>query len=51
MTDEDLILAVVTACVGSKRLPNKNILKIAGKPLITWSIEAGLGSGIVDKYL
>ncbi len=51
MTDEGLILAVVTARAGSKRLPNKNILEIAGKPLIAWSIEAGLGSGIVDKLV
>jgi CMP-N,N'-diacetyllegionaminic acid synthase len=33
------ILAVVTARGGSKRLPGKNILPLAGKPLIGWSID------------
>ena len=33
------ILAIIPARGGSKGLPQKNILSLAGKPLITWSIE------------
>ena len=33
-------LAIIPARGGSKRLPNKNILDLNGKPLIAWSIEA-----------
>lgn len=33
------ILAVITARGGSKQLPNKNILDLAGKPLIAWTID------------
>ena len=32
------ILAVIPARGGSKRVPMKNIRKIAGKPLIEWTI-------------
>ena len=37
------ILALVPARGGSKRLPNKNILSLGGKPLIEWTIEAAKG--------
>jgi len=33
------ILALITARSGSKRIPNKNIKKLYGKPLINWSID------------
>jgi N-acylneuraminate cytidylyltransferase len=35
-------LAIIPARGGSKGLPNKNILQLAGKPLIAWSIEHAL---------
>ena len=35
-------LAVIPARGGSKGIPRKNILTIAGKPLIAWTIEAAL---------
>lgn len=38
------IVALITARGGSKELPRKNILPLAGKPLIAWTIEAALGS-------
>lgn len=38
------ILGVVTARGGSKRLPNKNLALLGGKPLIAWSIEVGLAT-------
>ena len=36
------ILFVIPARGGSKRLPRKNVLPLAGKPLICWTIEAAL---------
>ncbi len=51
MTDENKILAIVPARGGSKRLPQKNILNIAGKPLINWTIEAGLGSTFINRLI
>jgi len=44
-------LAIIPARGGSKRLPRKNILELNGKPLIAWSIEAGLKSKYVDKVV
>lgn len=46
-SDSPTILAVITARGGSKGLPRKNILLINGKPLISHTISAALGS----KYL
>ena len=44
-------LAIIPARGGSKRLPRKNILNLSGKPLIVWSIEAGLKSSCIDKVV
>lgn len=44
-------LVEVLARGGSKRLPRKNILNLCGKPLIAWSIEAGLKSKYIDKLV
>ncbi|WP_306591081.1 cytidylyltransferase domain-containing protein [Geothrix sp. 21YS21S-4] len=43
-----IVLAVIPARGGSKGLPGKNIRPVAGKPLLAWSIEAGLQSRYVD---
>lgn len=45
------ILAVIPARSGSKRLPDKNILDLGGKPLIWWSIKAGLDSKFIDTLM
>lgn len=45
------ILAVIPARGGSKRLPNKNIKVLCSKPLISWSIDAGLKSKYIDKLI
>lgn len=43
------LLALIPARGGSKRVPNKNIRALNGKPLINWTINAALGiSEIVD---
>lgn len=44
-------LAIIPARGGSKRLPRKNVLDLGGKPLIAWSIEAGLKSKYIDKVV
>jgi len=44
-------LAVITARGGSKRIPRKNIKNFCGKPIIAYSIEAALSSGIFDTVM
>lgn len=51
MLNKKTFLAIIPARGGSKRLPRKNILDLAGKPLIGWSIEAGLKSKYIDKVI
>lgn len=45
------ILAIIPARGGSKGLPRKNIIDLAGKPLISWTIEASLGSRYTTKTI
>ena len=49
--DKRTFLGVITARGGSKRLPKKNILDLAGKPLIGWTIEAALKSRYIDELI
>ncbi len=51
MYKDKTFLAIIPARGGSKRLPRKNILDLVGKPLIAWSIEAGLKSQYIDKVI
>jgi CMP-N,N'-diacetyllegionaminic acid synthase len=51
MYNDKTFLAIIPARAGSKRLPGKNTLDLAGKPLIAWSIEAGLRSKYIDKVV
>lgn len=44
-------LAVITARGGSKRIPKKNIKPFCGKPIIAYSIEAALNSGLFDEVM
>jgi CMP-N-acetylneuraminic acid synthetase len=44
-------LAIIPARGGSKRLPMKNVLELAGSPLIKWTIDAGIGSQYIDKVI
>jgi len=44
-------VAVIPARGGSKRIPRKNIKPFAGKPMIAWSIEAALNSGLFDRVI
>lgn len=44
-----MIIAVIPARGGSKRIPKKNIVQFAGKPLIAHALEAAVRSDIFDK--
>lgn len=44
-------VAVITARGGSKRIPRKNIKEFLGKPILLYSIEAALHSGIFDEVM
>lgn len=46
-----LHIAVIPARKGSKRLPNKNIKLLCGKPLINWTIDAAIASKVFDLVL
>ena len=45
------VIAVIPARGGSKRIPNKNIIDFCGKPMIAWTIEASIKSGLFDEVL
>lgn len=45
------ILALIPARGGSKGVPRKNILPIAGKPLIAYSIEQALASKLINRVV
>lgn len=45
------VLAVIPARGGSKGLLGKNILPLAGKPLIAWTIESAIESKYIDKCI
>lgn len=45
------ILGLVNARGGSKGVPGKNIKLLGGRPLIAWSIAAGLGSRHLSKVV
>ena len=44
-------VAVITARGGSKRIPRKNIKEFCGKPILAYSIEAALKSGVFDEVM
>lgn len=43
--------AIITARGGSKRIPGKNIRPFLGKPILAYSIEAAVQSGIFDTVM
>lgn len=43
-----MILGLIPARGGSKRLPRKNIQPLGGKPLIAWTIDAARKSKLLD---
>lgn len=51
MVNKTNILAVIPARSNSKEIPNKNIKKIRGIPLLAYSIKYALRSKIIDKVI
>ena len=45
------VLAVIPARGGSKGIPRKNVVDVAGKPLIAWTIAAALRSRYLDRVI
>lgn len=46
-----MIIAIIPARGGSKRIPRKNIKEFCGKPMIAWSIEAAKKSGLFEHII
>jgi CMP-N,N'-diacetyllegionaminic acid synthase len=46
---EPIILSIIPARGGSERVPRKNLMAFAGKPLLAWTIEASLGAARVGR--
>ncbi len=44
-------LGLIPARGGSKGIPRKNVLPIAGKPLIAWTIDAALTASAIDRVV
>ena len=44
-------IAIITARGGSKRIPRKNVKEFCGKPIIAYSIEAALESGLFNEVM
>jgi CMP-N,N'-diacetyllegionaminic acid synthase len=51
VTPKPTVLGVVTARAGSKGIPGKNTRRLAGKPLIAYTIECALASGAFDRLI
>ncbi len=45
------IISIIPARAGSKGIPKKNIIALAGKPLIAWSIDASLKSKYINRTI
>lgn len=46
-----MIVAIITARGGSKRIPRKNIREFAGKPMLAWPIMAAQKANIFDRII
>lgn len=44
-------VAVIPARGGSKRIPRKNIREFSGKPIVAYSIDAAIKSGLFDRVI
>lgn len=45
------IIAIIPARGGSRRIPKKNVKEFLGKPMLAYSVEAALQSGIFDEVM
>lgn len=44
-------LGIIPARGGSKGIPRKNLLTMAGKPLMAWTVDAARASGNIDRLI
>lgn len=44
-------IAIITARGGSKRIPQKNVKAFCGKPILAYSIQAAIESGLFDEVM
>ena len=44
-------IAIILARGGSKRIPRKNIIDFAGKPMVAWTIEAAISSNCFENVV
>lgn len=44
-------IAIITARGGSKRIPRKNIREFCGRPILAYSVEAAVASGMFDHVM
>lgn len=51
MIENMKVLALIPARAGSKGIKRKNMIELCGRPLISYSIQAGLGSRYVDEVV
>ena len=49
--NENYSIAIIPARGGSKRIQKKNIKQFNGKPIIAYSIEAAINSGLFDEVM
>src|SRR5712691_326024 len=47
----DKLVAVIPARGGSKRIPNKNIAPLLGKPLLAYTIQAAQEAQVVERVI
>ena len=51
MNKNSSLIGIILARGGSKRIPQKNVRKLGGKPLICWTIESALLSGVFSSVI
>jgi CMP-N-acetylneuraminic acid synthetase len=51
MNSNPSITAIIPARAGSRGLPRKNVLRLAGRPLIVWSIDAACHAESVNSVI
>ena len=45
------VVAMIPGRMGSERLPVKNLALIDGRPMISYAIEAAIGSGVFNRVV
>lgn len=51
MIGQRRVLGIIPARAGSQGLPGKNVRLLAGRPLLEWTLEAGLAAKTIDRLV